>query len=280
LVSACAPPLRMFIIGTGRDAGVGAAEVFVKRQAGALGGGVSDRERDAEDGVGAELGLVSGGVEVEHRGRPPLIGRIKHLDRRRDLVVHAATALRRPCRDSACRRRATPGLVAPVDAPEGTAARPVRAVFEQHLDFDGWVAARIKDLTSFDFLNSTRHENLPAFQGKCGLLARRILNDFQAEGDLGPRFTRPETVPSSRVRVRRHSKSLARRSTKVGERMLDQNQFVRQLQQLLRTEVEGLSLAERRSLILRQLELFEDERELKDTRLHFVPLRPRPSPRR
>ncbi len=43
-----------------------AAEVAVERQAGFLGGGLGDRHRDGEDGVGAEARLVVGAVEVDH----------------------------------------------------------------------------------------------------------------------------------------------------------------------------------------------------------------------
>ena len=46
---------------------VGAADVAEERQAGRLGGGLGDGERDAEDRVGAELGLVGRAVEVDHR---------------------------------------------------------------------------------------------------------------------------------------------------------------------------------------------------------------------
>ena len=65
LESACAPPLRMFIIGTGSRCAFGAAEVAEQRQVGRVGGGLGDRERDAEDRVGAQLALVRRAVEVD-----------------------------------------------------------------------------------------------------------------------------------------------------------------------------------------------------------------------
>ncbi len=48
-----------------QQVGVGAADVAEQRQVGGLGGGPGDGERDAEDRVGAELGLVGGAVELE-----------------------------------------------------------------------------------------------------------------------------------------------------------------------------------------------------------------------
>ena len=67
LLSACLPPLRMFIIGTGSVVGAGAAEIAVERQPDRLGRGLGDGHRDAEDGVGAELGLVGRAVELDHQ---------------------------------------------------------------------------------------------------------------------------------------------------------------------------------------------------------------------
>jgi hypothetical protein len=49
-----------------QQVGVGAADVAEQAQLGALRGGLGDGERDAEDRVGAEAGLVGGAVDVEH----------------------------------------------------------------------------------------------------------------------------------------------------------------------------------------------------------------------
>ena len=65
--SACAPPLMMFIIGTGRTFAFGAAEVVKERLAQCLARGVGGGQGDAEDGVGAELRLGLRAVEFDHR---------------------------------------------------------------------------------------------------------------------------------------------------------------------------------------------------------------------
>ena len=44
---------------------VGSAEVPEQRQSGGLGGRFGHRERDTEDGVGTESGLVGGAVEID-----------------------------------------------------------------------------------------------------------------------------------------------------------------------------------------------------------------------
>ena len=66
-LSAWTPPLTMFIIGAGSTRAVRAADIAVERQAGGLRRRLGDRERDAEDGVGAELRLVGRAVERDHR---------------------------------------------------------------------------------------------------------------------------------------------------------------------------------------------------------------------
>ena len=63
-LSACAPPLRMFISGVGSDARVRAAEVAPERQLDRVGRGARDRHRDAEDRVRAELRLVRRAVSL------------------------------------------------------------------------------------------------------------------------------------------------------------------------------------------------------------------------
>ena len=52
--------------GNGQHLGVGAADVFVKRQTECIGGCVCDCEGNTEHGVGTELALVGCAVEGEH----------------------------------------------------------------------------------------------------------------------------------------------------------------------------------------------------------------------
>ena len=74
LLSACAPPLRMFIIGTGStywpSAGarpLSVREVRVERPACRGGRGARDGHRDAEQRVGAEAALGRRAVERDQR---------------------------------------------------------------------------------------------------------------------------------------------------------------------------------------------------------------------
>ena len=68
VLSACAPPLMTFIIGTGssgRPRRRGSGRAASSRSPAAA---LRDRQRDAEDGVGAEAALVRRAVELEQRG--------------------------------------------------------------------------------------------------------------------------------------------------------------------------------------------------------------------
>ena len=83
-LSAWAPPLSTFIIGTGRIARRLAAEVAPQRLA-LLGRRRAGRgERDAEDRVGAEARLVRRAVEVDQRAvEARLVERVEAGHRRR-----------------------------------------------------------------------------------------------------------------------------------------------------------------------------------------------------
>ena len=87
---------------------VDAADVLVERQLERRGGGVGGGQRDAEDGVGAELGLVRRAVELdEHAVDEALVGGVEAHDLLGDHVVDVVDgACARPCRGTRRRRRA------------------------------------------------------------------------------------------------------------------------------------------------------------------------------
>ena len=113
----------------GQDVRVFAADPAVERDAGVRRGGLGGGERAAEDGVRAEAALVLRPVELDQQlVERPLVGR------RRGRASAAAispltfsTACGRPCRDtSGSPSRSSTASNRPVDAPDGTAARPRR----------------------------------------------------------------------------------------------------------------------------------------------------------
>ena len=128
-----------------------AADIAEQRQAADIRRGFGDRQRNAENGIGAESRLVGRAVERDHRlvDRHLILGvepgqsienvAIDGFDR----LQHALAAERvlSPSRSS------TASCV-PVDAPEGTAARPKDAIFQGHVDFDRGIAAAIQNFAA------------------------------------------------------------------------------------------------------------------------------------
>lgn len=138
------------------------AEVTEEREVGRLGGGVRDREGDTEDGVGAERGLVRGGVQVEHRlVDQALLGGVVAdqlgadlLDDGEDGLLHALAVV------------AVLVAVTELEGLEGAGGGAGRnggtagaAVVEANLDLDRGVASRVEDLASYDDVDG-RHEVL------------------------------------------------------------------------------------------------------------------------
>ena len=94
LLSAWAPPLSTFIIGTGRTWRRLAAEVAPQRLALLRGGRVCRRQRHAEDGVRAEAGLVRRAVELDERAvELGLVVGVDAVDRGGDLAVDVRDGL-------------------------------------------------------------------------------------------------------------------------------------------------------------------------------------------
>ena len=155
----------------GQQVGVGPADVAVERQPGRLGRGLGDGERGAEDGVGAEVGLVGGAVELDHGlvdlalvvGAETLDGRADLLDHRVDGLLHALAEV-------------AVAAVAQLDGLELPGRRAARhgrtaegTVVEQHLDLDGGVAARVEDLAGADSFDGCHVCSLGQMDGTGGV---------------------------------------------------------------------------------------------------------------
>lgn len=131
---------------------VRAADVAEQVEAGGLGGGLRHREGHAEDGVGAEVGLVRGAVELDEllvdealvvglvadEGLVDLVVDEGHglLDALAEVTVTAVTQL--------------VGLVDTGGGTRGDVGTADAAVLQEHLDLDSRVTARIEDLAGDD----------------------------------------------------------------------------------------------------------------------------------
>ena len=153
--SECAPPLRMFIIGTGKHPRFAPAEITEKRELFGGGSGVRRGQRNAEKRVGAEFLFVRRAVEFDDlRVEFRLLERIEAEQNRRDRLVHGRNRL-------AYALAAVTFLVTIPQLPcfmfaGARAARdrspPERAAFEMYIDLDRRVAARIENLARHDFV--------------------------------------------------------------------------------------------------------------------------------
>ena len=181
---ACAPPLTTFSIGTGRTCAVGAADPAVQRHAGVGGAAfaaASEQPRMAFAPSRLLFGVPSSSTSAASSAR--WSRGVEALERRRDLAVDVARPpARRPCRPTRRRRRAARRPRArPVEAPDGTAARPEGARLEHDLDLDGRVPPRVEDLPARHPGDHARHPRPP-------LLGPVVVALLLVERQLGPRL--------------------------------------------------------------------------------------------
>ena len=152
----------------GQQVGVDATQVLIQRQARRLGSGAGDGQRYAQDGVGAELGLVGrtvGGNQCGVNGA--LVEGIEAHDGVGALVVDVLDGLR-----NALAQVAALVAVAQLACLKG-AGRSARrhhraaeaAVLEHDLDLDGGVAAAVEHFTTVDVQNVTHVVSLSLGNG-------------------------------------------------------------------------------------------------------------------
>ena len=80
-----------------QQVGVGSAQVLVQRQIGGIGGSLGHSQRDSEDGVGAEAGLVLSPVQVQqHLVDDALLGGVEGFQCGGDDLVDGLHRLRHP----------------------------------------------------------------------------------------------------------------------------------------------------------------------------------------
>ena len=140
----------------GQQMSVDAAQVLAQRQASRLGSGAGNGQRHAQDGVGAELGLVGGTIRSDQRGIDgALIEGIEAHDGIGALVVDVLDGLR-----NALAQVAALVAIAQLAGLKG-AGRSTRrhhctakaAVLEHDLDLDGGIAAAVEHLATVDIHN-------------------------------------------------------------------------------------------------------------------------------
>ena len=156
-LSACAPPFRMFIIGTGSSVRAALAriarQIAVERQAFGGGGGAGRGHGDGQDGVGAEAAFGGRAVGFDHAAvEGGLVGGVEAGDGCGDRGVdvfdgaqHAFAEVARLVAVAQFQRFVLAGGGA-----RGHGGASARAVFENDVGFDGGIAAGIENLPPDD----------------------------------------------------------------------------------------------------------------------------------
>ena len=223
-LSACLPPLRMFIIGTGqRRGGASAPNASSARRLNSGIGAVrgrrpGDGQRDAEDRVGAEAALVGRAVQRRSspgRSRPgrrdpgPRAAAPSACVTLRDRLQHAQAAV-----SGAVAVAQLQGLVDAGARPRRHRGAPDRTGVERHVRLDRGVAPRVQDLPGRDGdRSSTPAFLLRALARRCAqaVIGGRALEHLDA---ARPRSAGgvPSGVASTRARIRRSAISIVRMS--------------------------------------------------------------------
>jgi hypothetical protein len=139
----------------GQDVGVRATDVTVEREFARFSGGLGDGERHAEDGIGAELALVRGAIEIDHGLiDAELIEGIHALDFFEDGGVDVFDGLGDALAVVLLAAIAQfDGFVGAGGSAGGNGGAAEAAVIQNHIDFDGGVAAAIVNLATLDVDN-------------------------------------------------------------------------------------------------------------------------------
>ena len=144
----------------GQHTGRRAADVLVERQVGLGGGGLGDRQTDAQDGVGAEFALVGGAVQGDHRFIDAhLVAGVHADDLRRDEHIDVLDGLRDALAEVAP-AVAVPefdGLMFARRSAAGDGGTAEGAAFEFNVHFQRRRAARVQGFAGVDTVDRVRH---------------------------------------------------------------------------------------------------------------------------
>src|SRR5690606_2914116 len=140
-----------------QDTGVRAADIAVERQVGGFGSGLGDGERDAENGVGAEAGLVRRAIELDHGLVDlDLVFGIEAADGFEDLAVDGGDGVLDALAEVALAAVAQfDGLMRASRGARGNGRAAETAIFEVHVHFDGGIAAAVENLAADDVDDSS-----------------------------------------------------------------------------------------------------------------------------
>ena len=136
--------------------GADPAQVAEQRQPAVVGRGMGGGQRHAQDGVGPQLLLVLGAVQLDHAVvQGGLIQGVHAAKLVGQLAVDVVDGLQDPLAEvlGLVAVAEFPGLVDAGAGPAGHGRAAERAVGQFHVDLDGGVAAAVEDLSGVDVYN-------------------------------------------------------------------------------------------------------------------------------
>ena len=151
LLSACTPPLRMFIMGVGRMMGVHAAQVLVQRKTRRTRQRrLAHGQRHAQDGVSAQSALVVRAVQLQHNVVDgALIVGLEADERVGDLIIHMANGIQRALAQITLLVAVAQlnGLERARGRAGGNGRTTEGTILQHNFHLDRGVAARVQDFT-------------------------------------------------------------------------------------------------------------------------------------
>ncbi len=159
--------------GNRENIGVGAAEVAVQRHAQFCGSSLGNSQGNAQDGVGAQLALGSGAVQLDHGLIDgALLSSVHADDLGSDYLVHIVYGLENALAAIALFVSITElqGLVLTGGSARGNGSYTNKTGIKGNFNFDGRISAGIQDLSTengYDLHNSYRIKKFASHLG-CG----------------------------------------------------------------------------------------------------------------
>ncbi len=144
----------------GQRLGAGAAQIAVQGQVAGLGGGLGHRHADAQNRIGAQLGLVGCSIQVDHELVDGfLVAGVEADQFRGDLGVDVLDGLGDALAevDFFVIVAQLDGFVLAGAGAAGHAGPAQGPVLQHHVHLDGGVAAGIEDLPALDEFNAQAH---------------------------------------------------------------------------------------------------------------------------
>ena len=135
-----------------------AAEVAVQRQARLFSGGTRHGHRHRQHGIGAQAPLVVGTVQINQRlVQKRLLGRVQAEHRFGDFGIDVLDGLEHALAEVAAHVAVAQfnGFAASGGGARGHGCAAHHARFEQHVAFDGGVAAAVQNFAAYDVNNGT-----------------------------------------------------------------------------------------------------------------------------